>query len=196
MPQIPLFPLKNVLFPLGRMPLQIFEQRYLNMVKRSMKENNGFGIVAIRHGMEVGPSVVIYEVGVLAEIIDWNQLSNGLLGITVVGVKPFRVLHTERQADELLMGEVEYFPVEEKLVVPQELTHLKALLQNLLEHSVVQKLEMTCDFDNASDVSWLLSYLLPFEPAIKVELLSIQSPIERLEKIVKNLDSMTEQLNK
>jgi hypothetical protein len=37
---------------------------------------------------------------------------------------------------------------------------------------------------------------LPFEPAIKVELLSIQSPIERLKKIVKNLDSMTEQLNK
>jgi Lon protease-like protein len=42
-----LFPLSATLLPYGRMPLQIFERRYLDLVKDSMRSGEGFGIVRI-----------------------------------------------------------------------------------------------------------------------------------------------------
>ena len=53
MKEIPLFPLPLVLFPGGRLPLQIFEVRYLDMVKSCMRENSGFGVVMLETGGEV-----------------------------------------------------------------------------------------------------------------------------------------------
>ncbi len=46
----PLFPLNTVLFPGCRLDLQIFEARYLDMIGRCMKQNGGFGVVAIVEG--------------------------------------------------------------------------------------------------------------------------------------------------
>ena len=40
---IPLFPLRSVLFPGGRLPLRIFEQRYMDMAKVCLKESASFG---------------------------------------------------------------------------------------------------------------------------------------------------------
>ena len=50
---LPLFPLSAVLLPGGRVPLQIFEQRYLDLVRESMKTAEPFGMVWIRRGSEV-----------------------------------------------------------------------------------------------------------------------------------------------
>ena len=47
---LPLFPLNTVVFPGGRLPLRIFEQRYLEMVKQAIADNTPFGICAIREG--------------------------------------------------------------------------------------------------------------------------------------------------
>ena len=44
--EIPLFPLGSVLFPGGRMPLQIFEQRYLDLVRSCLREDTGLGVYA------------------------------------------------------------------------------------------------------------------------------------------------------
>ena len=44
---IPLFPLRTVLFPGGLLPLKVFEQRYVEMTKRCMKEGVPFGVVMI-----------------------------------------------------------------------------------------------------------------------------------------------------
>ena len=49
----PLFPLSTVLFPYGRMHLQIFEQRYLDLVKNCMRNDSKFGVVLIREGSEI-----------------------------------------------------------------------------------------------------------------------------------------------
>ena len=50
---IPLFPLRTVLFPGGLLPLKVFEQRYVEMTKRCMKEGVPFGVVMITSGEEV-----------------------------------------------------------------------------------------------------------------------------------------------
>ena len=49
---IPLFPLQSVLFPGGRLPMRIFEQRYMEMAKVALKESTPFGICLIASGEE------------------------------------------------------------------------------------------------------------------------------------------------
>jgi hypothetical protein len=43
--ELPLFPLNTVLFPRGPLPLRIFETRYVDMVRRCMREGSCFGVV-------------------------------------------------------------------------------------------------------------------------------------------------------
>ena len=86
--EIPLFPLGVVLFDGGRLPLRIFEPRYLDMISERMRTNAAFGIVLIRSGVDArvgddSPQPEIFEVGTEARVVDFNALEGGLLGIVV-----------------------------------------------------------------------------------------------------------------
>jgi Lon protease-like protein len=70
MTTIPLFPLNSVLFPKGRISLQIFEARYIDMISNCLKEQSGFGIVLIETGSEVattGQKLDIHRTGTYCE---------------------------------------------------------------------------------------------------------------------------------
>ncbi len=103
MSEIPLFPLSAVLLPYGRMPLRIFERRYLDLVRDCMKSGEPFGVVWIRRGSEVaqrgGESPDLGAYGTTAHIVDWDQLPNGLLGITVEGGRRFELFDTSTRDD-------------------------------------------------------------------------------------------------
>ena len=98
MSELPLFPLSGVLLPFGRIPLQIFEQRYLDLVRDCLKSNSPFGVVWIRRGAEVAQrgraAPELGDYGTCAAIVDWDQLPNGLLGITIEGDQRFELLET------------------------------------------------------------------------------------------------------
>ena len=80
---IPLFPLHSVLFPGGRLPMRIFEQRYMDMAKVCLKESSSFGICLIASGEEVaqrGRKPATPEaVGTLAHIADVSTTTVGEL---------------------------------------------------------------------------------------------------------------------
>ena len=88
--QVPLFPLRTVLYPGGPLPLRIFEPRYIDMVSKCLKKDCQFGVLLIREGNEAGAAST-YNIGTLARITDWYQGSDGLLGITAVGEQRFRL---------------------------------------------------------------------------------------------------------
>ena len=91
METIALFPLNSVMFPKGRVSLQIFESRYVDMIRQCLRETSGFGVVLIATGSEVarsGEKLDVHRVGTYCEIVDWNQLPNGLLGITAEAAVP------------------------------------------------------------------------------------------------------------
>lgn len=79
MTELPLFPLSGVLLPYGKMPLQIFEQRYLDLVRDSMKNDSPFGVVWIRRGAEVAvrgaAAPQLGDYGTSARIVDWDRSS-------------------------------------------------------------------------------------------------------------------------
>ncbi|MDE0271442.1 MAG: LON peptidase substrate-binding domain-containing protein [Gammaproteobacteria bacterium] len=192
--EIPLFPLGVVLFEGGRLPLRIFEPRYLDMVSERMRENGPFGIVLIRSGVDArvgddapagadAPGPEIFEVGTEARVVDFNALDGGLLGIVVEGGNKFRIHKTWEQDDHLLCGLVETLPAEPAGTLGEADQPLIDILKALLKHPMVEKLGLEVDFKDAGAVSRQLAELLPVEPEIKQSLLQLGSPKERLNEL-------------
>jgi uncharacterized protein len=184
MSAIPLFPLGIVLFPGGPLPLRIFETRYIDMVRRCMRESHGFGVVLIREGREVGTQETeVYDIGTMAEIVDFHQLSDGLLGITCVGRERFRIRERSRQADGLNLAEVEILEAEPKLEVPARHARLSQLLRTVLPQlgEVYAGIEM--HLDDAAWVGHRLAEILPIPLADKQAYLEIGDPLERLDRL-------------
>ncbi|MCO8162904.1 LON peptidase substrate-binding domain-containing protein [Pseudomonas sp. 21LCFQ010] len=188
---LPLFPLNTVLFPGCVLDLQLFEARYLDMIGRCMKRNEGFGVVCITQGSEVGIAPGGYSlIGCEALVRDFQQQDNGLLGIRVVGGRRFRVVSAEVQRDQLLVADVHWLEDHQERPLQEEDADLVALLHALAEHPMVASLDMGLDAAGQQSLGNQLAYLLPFDEQDKIELLEIDDPEERLVAIQSLLDEM------
>lgn len=99
MPSLPLFPLGSALLPGARLPLQLFEPRYLDLARVLAEQDENdrtFGVVLIRKGHEVGPDAAgdLYGVGCEARV-DAMALADSPIGTVVhlvaTGVRRFRL---------------------------------------------------------------------------------------------------------
>ena len=129
---LPLFPLNAVLFPGGRLPLRIFEQRYLDLVKRAIADNATFGVCAIREGSEVGTSAVPHAVDTRVRIVEWDMPQTGILLIDTEGLDRFVIRSTRTEVSGLLVGQVDPVGVEAPAAIPDEFE----LAAEVLEHIV------------------------------------------------------------
>ncbi len=174
---IPLFPLGTVLFPSGRLPLQIFERRYVDMISKCMREGAGFGVVWIRRGTEVAEASVtnldLGDYGTMATIVDWDQLSNGLLGITIEGAERFHIDEVWREDSGLNMARVDVEPRPDSVEIPEEGRSMIDVLAGLQRHPEVRRLGLTVDTGNAWNICHVLTQLLPIDNSVKYELLGI-----------------------
>jgi len=181
---IALFPLHTVLFPGGPLPLRIFETRYTDMVRRCMRTQEPFGVVMIQEGDEAGVVATTATVGCTARIVDFHTLHDGLLGISCVGERKFRVLRVWRADDGLNMGEVAWLPVEPELPVPAECERLASTLRRALEELAEHYENVARKFDDAAWIGARIAELLPIELADKQALLELDDPIERLRSLL------------
>jgi len=184
MKTVPLFPLNTVLFPEGLLPLRIFETRYIDMVRECMRGGGtGFTVVAIREGSETSSEVQFADVGTRAEIIDWEQRADGLLGILASGRERVRVLSHQRRSDGLLVAEVA--PLEEwpSVELPVEYASLAGLLDRLLEQLGTPWSHLERRIGDAAWVAGRLTELLPLDLEIKQELLEEDDPLQRLQRL-------------
>ena len=187
---MPIFPLRTVLFPGGILPLRIFEPRYVDMIRWCMREQATFGVVLLRQGSEVntpagaaGNDRELFKIGTEAEIIDFNQADNGLLGIVAQGRRKFSIVDTNEKKDGLLLASVQYLPEEAVGELTDEHETLVAVLKDLLQHPLIQQLNPEVDLQQARSVSYRLADLLPLEPEIKQALLQMNWPKERLSEL-------------
>jgi uncharacterized protein len=183
--QVPLFPLRTVLYPEGPLPLRIFEPRYLDMVSECLKNDSRFGVVLIREGSETGPATT-YNVGTLARIVDWYQGSDGLLGVTAVGEERFRVLRAERRDSGLNIGEIEKLDEQLRVPLPGDFKPLAQVLEGVLDDlgRLYETLERR--YDDAAWVSYRFAEILPITPEEKQACLETDDPVRRL-RIVRKL---------
>ena len=87
---IAIFPLSNaIFFPRTILPLNIFEERYIQLVGDSMKENKMFGMVQPKS--KLGNIPEVYQVGCLGKIVSFNETSDKRFIISLSGIIRFRI---------------------------------------------------------------------------------------------------------
>src|SRR5512138_2517651 len=185
---IPLFPLHTVLFPGGPLRLRIFEPRYLDMVSRCMREDSGFGVALIVAGREAGGAAQTVPVGTLARIVDFEQLDNGLLGITARGERRFRIVHAHQESDGLNVAQVEWLDAEPRAEVLPQHAVLAELLRRALEQIGPAYGAVTPAYDDATWVGMRLAEILPLAPVEQQQLLELSDGLERLQWLQARLD--------
>lgn len=179
--ELAVFPLNTVLFPGGVLPLRIFETRYLDMVRRCMREDQPFGVCLMLAENPGLSAARVCEVGTWGRIVDWEQRSDGLLGITVMGEQRFRIGRSWTQPDGLNMADVEELHWPDEVTLPREYEPLAGLLHRLLQELPEPYRLLQGDLQQAGWVSARLSELLPLELPQKQMLLEMDNHLNRLQ---------------
>jgi hypothetical protein len=183
--EIPLFPLRSVLFPGGFLPLRIFEQRYLKMVRDCARNETGFGVCLIREGEEAVSPVKTTEIGTHARIVDWYTLEDGLLGVSAVGTVRFIVDTSWQEDDGLFRARVNVLPEPAPHRLPEAYSLLAEVLGRFMEKVGHQYPSWSEDcLEDAVWVGYRLAELLPLAGIEKQHLLELSDPMERLQSLV------------
>jgi Lon protease-like protein len=192
---VPLFPLGSVLFPGGRLPLRIFEQRYMDMAKACFKESGSFGICLIATGEEVArpgeKPAEPHAIGTLAHIADWDMQQLGVLDIVAQGGDRFRLKRHWVEPSGLLRGEVELIESPPVLPVPGSYARLVPLLRAIVA-DLGTAASAPATPHRFFDAGWLgmrYAELLPIPLVARQKLLEIEDSIDRLEIIYRFLES-------
>ena len=193
---LPLFPLSTVLLPGGRMGLRIFERRYLDLIRNTMRNQQSFGIVWLAAGgAEVLPQgerqATLAVIGTEAHIADWDQLPDGLLGVVVEGHRRFQLASARQDDTGLYIGTVKWLTEPEDVALPPRSTELQELLQQLGEHPHVKRLGMSLDVEKAGALANCLAQLLPLPAADAYQILGIDEPLARLDALHDILDALS-----
>src|SRR5690606_4591273 len=133
-----------------------------------------------------------FDLGTYGRITDFQQLQDGLLGITVQGQEKVRIKAARQDDDGLFVGEVSTLPPEPQVAVGDDYAELVTLLRDLQQHPAVKRLDLDIDYDDCRDVGYRLLELLPLRNEDKQYLLSLQRPAYRLEQMRYMLHAIVE----
>lgn len=185
---LPLFPLRTVLFPGGRLALKVFEARYLDLVSRCLRQSQAFGVISLSQGAEAGPQqaerVRIESVGVLAGIDTVDGEQAGILKVTCTGLQRFRLLGAPSQAaDGLWSAPAEPMADDAPEPPPPDLQASAEALARAVERLKVQGHDVVPAPLRLDDAGWVANRwceLLPVSLAAKQKLMALEDPVIRL----------------
>ena len=105
--KIPIFPLSSaIFFPKTILPLNIFEDRYIQLVNDSMKENRMFGMVQPKNRKGIAPEV--YKIGCLGKIVSFNETEDKRFIISLSGIIRFKIKNEIKKEKLYRSFEVDY----------------------------------------------------------------------------------------
>lgn len=191
---LPLFPLGTVLFPGGVMALQVFEVRYLDMVRKCQRAGAPFGIVSLRSGREVrragGPDEQFHDVGTLATITEMQTPQAGLITLSCQGGQRFRILRRTLLQYGLWVADVEHIDDDLAVPIPPDLEPTAAALAKVLEVLRERDPESPASVhpthSQLADSGWVANRwceLLPVPSELKQQLMELDNPLVRLELV-------------
>ena len=195
--RIPLFPLSQALVPDGMLHLNIFEVRYLDLIKRCQREAIPFGVVGLVQGHEVQiPDEVprLYRIGTLAHLHTVDTVQPALLQVVCQGGVRFELLEHERGPFGVWYAQVRYLPVDTPEPIPIALQPLANMLGRLIadgqQAESQQALPIFAPY-RLDECGWLANRwteLLPIPSDAKQGLLAELDPVQRLHRIAGFVD--------
>ena len=195
---IPLLPLSHGVFPDGMLQLQIFEVRYLDLMKRCHQNQTPFGVAWLRSGKEVqvpGEEPSMYTYGCLAHIREFEQVQANFYRVVCQGGLRFELTSVKAGPLGVWQGEVRYLAQDPELELPQHLqTHadrLGKVIAAAQKQGVIDKLPIFPPY-HLDQCGWLANRYaeaMAIEADMKQKLLSELHPLKRLEDVVTLLQS-------
>ena len=164
--EIPIFPLNGVIyFPKTNLPLNIFEQRYLDLVNDSIRKDKLIGMIQNKRKDEG-----LYKVGCLGKISDFQKSDDGRILINLSGITRFEILEEKENSKLYREFKVNY----EKFSLD-----LEPVLEEINTKSIVEKAEI---FFNRS--GFLLNWreFKKLDEMQKINTLSMIAPVTNEEK--------------
>ena len=191
--RLPLFPLSSGLFPDGLLALRIFEIRYLDMIKRCLREKTQFVVVRLLEGREVdapAEAVSFETVGCLAECLEVDAITPALLTVRAAGTHRVQVQGFEKGRYGLWSGDVTQLPDDTPAPIPTDCTHavdsLGQLIADLQRQGVApEQMPILAPYrlDEAGWVANRWAEILPFGSSQKQALLLEVDPVARLQTV-------------
>jgi len=172
--QIPIFPLSGVIyFPETNLPLNIFEQRYLDLVNDSIRKDKLMGMIQSKR-KDKG----LYKVGCLGKISDFQKSKDGRILINLTGITRFQVLEEVKNSKLYREFKVGY----EKFSLD-----LEPILEEINTESLMKKAEI---FFKKSGLLLNWKEFNKIKKVQKINTLAMIAPITNEEK-QKLLESMS-----
>ena len=184
---IPVFPLSGVIyFPKTNLPLNIFEQRYLDLVNDTYKKDKLMGMV---QSQRKGNGV--YKIGCLGKINDLQKIKDGRILINLTGITRFEILEEVENKKLYREFKVDYKNFESDLENSTDEHDTDSLMEKakvffkknglLLNWREFEKLEKSQKINTLSMIAPITSE----EKQKLLEALSIEDKIKTLENIIK-----------
>jgi Lon protease-like protein len=196
---IPLFPLSQGLFPDGMLSLQIFEVRYLDLIKRCQQQQLPFGVAWIKEGSEVqvpGQVPSLHSVGCIAHIREFEQVQPTFYRIVCQGGLRFELHDVQPGPYGVWQGSVSYLPQDPEVDLPASLQahadRLGKVIASAQKQGVIDKLPIFAPYllDQCGWLANRFAEALPISALIKLQLLSEQDPFKRMEEVSRLLQEL------
>lgn len=185
---LPLFPLRAaILLPRARLPLNIFEPRYIAMTDYSLGAGRLIGMVRPRHDDDTHPP--LYEVGCAGRITSFMETDDGRYILNLTGVSRFTISHDELSDGGFRMGKVDWnrFALD-RHPDPEETPALRErVLEILMDY--LEEVGLKADWDSIEGASAetlinSVSMACPFEADEKQAILEAATLYDRGETLI------------
>lgn len=190
-----IFPLAGaVLLPGVRMPLNIFEPRYLTMVQDALAGDKVIGMIQPLNAGDHEAVPALFDVGCVGEIVKNQSTADGRILITLEGRQRFRLMSELSVATPYRQIRAEYQEFDADLTEAEQDVN-QALLRLSIERFLDAR---SISFDWAkiegmgtSNLVNLLMMLLSFSPAEKQLLLEAKDLQTRVDAIIMLIDMLS-----
>jgi len=196
--QIPLFPLSGaLLLPGGRLPLNIFEPRYLAMVKDAMATSGRLiGMIQTQSHLQQadGQKDKLFSIGCAGRIVDFSESDDGRLLITLAGTARFRYLQDRLVSDGYRLGDVDFSEFKDDLVPDTNLIDRGKLIDVLKSYFEIKGFSADWShIDECEDERLIttLAMICPFAVSEKQALLETADLSARSELLIAILEMST-----
>jgi hypothetical protein len=186
--ELALFPLTGaLLLPRGRLPLNVFEPRYLAMTRHALAHGRTIGVVqpmaAGQPGLSAPDATPLYPIGGAGRVIAFQETDDGRYLITLRGVCRFTIAAELDMQDGFRRARPDFSAFRDDLVeAPDGLIDRERLLTGLRGYFELQNIEADWEsIERTPDERLVttISMVCPFDPAEKQTLLESENLVSR-----------------
>lgn len=187
-PEIPIFPLTGVLLlPGGKLPLNIFEPRYLNMTAAALAGDRMIGMIQPT-GDNEGAQPEVYRTGCAGRLTSFSETENGRYLITLSGYARFDIKQELPLRDGFRMVVPDWAPYRQDLAEDDsDIIDRDRMLRALKGYFAANQVDANWDAIKDTPTDQLvnaLAMMCPFQPSEKQALLEAASLLDRADVMV------------